>query len=107
MFRELTETLGNSGAVRGFSLVSHSMEDPTGDDQRFQFVMAADGLPGKVAKINLNMTKLLAAPALRDDRAHLIPTMLLAIQEDLEAGGHRHLSESAEEVLVVNVGGYE
>ena len=61
VFRELTETLGNSGAVRGFSLVSHSMEDPTGDDQRFQFVMAADGLPGKVAKINLNMTKLLAA----------------------------------------------
>jgi hypothetical protein len=31
----------------------------------------------------------------------------LAIQEDLEAGGHQHLAESAEDVLVVNVGGYE
>ena len=107
VFRELTEALGHRTAIRGFSLVSHSMENPKGDDHRFRFVMAAEGLSGKTAEINLNMTKLLAVPALRDHQAHLIPSLLLAIQEDLEAGGHQHLAESAEDVLVVNVGGYE
>ena len=106
MFRELTEALSHRDTIRGFSLVSRSNESPKGEDKRFRFVLAADGLRGKSAEVNINMTKLLAAPAFRD-RAFLISRILLAIQEDLEAGGHRHLAESAEDVVIVNVGGYE
>lgn len=68
--------------------------------------MAADGLAGKTVEINVNMTKLMAVPAFRD-RAFLTSRVLLAIQETLGAGGHRHLAESGEDVVVVNVGGYE
>jgi hypothetical protein len=106
LFREVTEGLAHGDTIRGFSLVSRSMESPKGEDKRFRFVMAADGLPGKTAEINVNVTKLLAVPAFRD-RAFLISRILLAIQENLEAGGHRYLAESGEDVVIVNVGEYE
>lgn len=106
VFRELTEALARPDAIRGFSLVSRSNESPNGEDKRFRFVLAADGLGGKSAEVNINMTKLSALPAFRD-RVFLISRLLLAIQEDLEAGGHRYLAESAEDVVIVNVGGYE
>jgi hypothetical protein len=60
----------------------------------------------KTAEINLNMTKLMAVPAFRD-RCRLISRVLLAIQESLGTGGHRHLAESGEDVIVTNVGGYQ
>jgi len=88
VFRELTEALAHGDTIQGFSLVSQSMESPKGED-------------------NINLTRLLAVPAFRDDRANLVSRVLLAIQENLEAGGHRHLAESAEDVLMVNIGGYE
>lgn len=106
LFREVTDGLASADAIPGFSLVSRSMESPRGEDKRFRFVMAADGLVGKTAEINVNMTKLMAVPAFRD-RAFLTSRILLAIQETLGAGGHRHLAESGEDVVVVNIGGYE
>ncbi len=106
VFRELTEALAHPETIRGFSLVSRSNESPKGEDKRIRFVLAADGLRGKTAAVNINMTKLLAVPAFRD-RAFLISRILLAIQEDLEAGGHRYLAESSDDVVIVNVGGYE
>src|SRR6476659_2546826 len=102
LFREVTQGLASADAIPGFSLVSRSMESPQGEDRCFRFVMAADGLPGKTAEINVNMTKLMAVPAFRG-RAFLTSRILLAIQENLGAGGYRHLAESGEDVVVVNV----
>lgn len=59
VFRELVEALAHDDAIGEFHLVSHSMENPKGDDQRFHFVFAANGLLGKTAEVALNLTRLL------------------------------------------------
>ena len=103
MFRELTDAL--DGGVRGFSLVSRWMENSKRGDQRCCFVLAADGLPGKTAEVRVNVTKLMADPALRyESHGRLVSILSLTIWEALEAGGHRHLAESEEDVLLVNFG---
>ena len=104
VFRQLTEALAHEGAIEGFSLVSHSMENPKDEDQRCRFTFRAEGLPGKTAEVTFNLTKLLTVPALRDNRHQLVSNLVLAVQENLEAGGHRHLADSEEDVLVVNLG---
>jgi hypothetical protein len=104
VFRELVDALGRDGAIREFRLISHSMENPAGDDERFHFAFAANGLPGKTAQVTLNLTRLLREKGVRDQSSRIVPILVLAVQENLEAGAYRELDEGNLDFLTVEIG---
>lgn len=104
VFRKLVEVLARDDAIADFDLVSHSMESPKGEDQRFHFVFAANGLPGKTAEVTLNLTKLLDYSQVRDQLARVVPVLALAIQENLEGGAYGYLAQGDKNVLMVEIG---
>lgn len=104
VFRELVEALAHENAIAGFDLVSHSMESPRGEDQRFHFVFVADGLSGKTAEVTLNITRLLDNSQVRDQLSRILPILALAVQESLEAGAYGYLAQGYKDVLKVQLG---